>query len=70
MCGCTLYLGFVFLFLSSSSWSPLNSVNSVVGLCGWALYLDLVLLNSVNSVAGLWLGFVSRPRLPLVLLGV
>ena len=79
--------------------AALNSVNSVAGLCGWALCPGLVLLlaaplNSVNSVAGLcgwalssschrlghgpelcqlcgwavWLGSVSRPCPPLVLL--
>ena len=51
LCGWALWLDLVFLLVA-----PLNSVNSVAGLCGWALSSSCPPLGRapecVNSVAG------------------
>ena len=75
----SLWLGLVLLWLGlvlllSSSW-PLNSVNSVAGLCVQALSSSWPPLNPVNSVAGLcvqalsssWLCRALFPGPPVIL---
>ena len=48
--------------------APLNSVNSVAGLCGWALSsCSCPPLGRPGTLSTPWLGSVSRPCPPLVL---
>ena len=48
--------------------APLNSVNSVAGLCGWALSSSCPPFVRAPELCQLWLGPVAGPCPPLVLL--
>ena len=68
LCGWALWLGLVLLLAA-----PLNSVNSVAGLCGWALSSSCPPLGRTPELCqlcgwALWLGSVAGPCPPLVLL--